>query len=123
MTTGYGRSVLLRVAGVVTSIAIWLGLIVFALDNFDGGLPRSEGLGGGWPFWIGALVIIGAVAFSLGRSGRPGWGAFLLGLLIPEVAFLVNRLVMTEISWVFWVVVALLVLVPFPSRRRAEVAT
>lgn len=73
MNSGYGRSVILRVAGAVVSIAIWLGLIVFALDNLDTGLPDSEGLGGGWPFWIAAGVIIGIVALFLSRyPGSPG---------------------------------------------------
>jgi hypothetical protein len=120
MTTGYGRSVVLRIAGAVTSIAIWLGLIVFALDNFDNGLPRSEGLGGGWPFWIGALVIIVVVSYSLSRSPRrPGWGSFFLGLLIPEVAFFINRLFTTEISLIFLFAVAVLALLPLPGRRAA----
>ncbi|CAN5249938.1 hypothetical protein BH18ACT5_BH18ACT5_15310 [soil metagenome] len=48
---------ILRAAGAVVSIAIWLGLIVFALDNLDTGLPDSEGLGGGWPFWIAAGLV------------------------------------------------------------------
>jgi hypothetical protein len=107
----------------VTSIAFWLGLIVFALDNFDTGLPDSEGLGGGWPFWIGALVIIAVVAFSLARSGRRGWGSFLLGLLIPEVAFVINRLFTVDVSAIFLVVVAILVLVPLPSRGRPATAS
>ena len=115
---------ILRIAGAVVSIAVWLGLIVFALDNFDNGLPDSEGLGGGWPFWIGAVVIVGVVAFFLGRSpGAPGWGSFLIGLLIPEVAFFINRLFTTEISIIFLIAVAILVLIPLPSRRTQAVPT
>lgn len=113
----YGRSIGLRVAGVLASISAWLGLIVFALDNLDTGLPRSEGLGGGWPFFLIALAIVAGVAWFLRRSpGRPGWGTFLLGVLIPEVAFFVNRLFTTEISFVFWVAVVLLALIPLATR-------
>ena len=122
MNSGYGRSVILRIAGAVASIATWLGLIVFALDNLDTGLPDSEGLGGGWPFWIAAVVIIGFVALFLRRyPGSPGWGSFLIGLLIPEIAFFINRLFATEVSSLFLIFVIALALVPLPGRRREKV--
>jgi hypothetical protein len=112
------KSVLLRAAGTVTAIAVWLGLIVVALNNLDTGLPRSEGLSG-WPFFLVAAAIVVLVAVALSRSpGPPGWLHFVLGLLIPEVAFLINRLFATEIGAAFWIAVAILVLIPLPTRAR-----
>ena len=118
MANTYARSVVLRAAGAIVAIAFWLGLLVLALNNLDTGLPDSEGLAGGWPFWVGALVVVVIVAIYLRRSGGPGWGFFILGLLIPEVAFFLNRLVATELSAWFWILVAVLVAVPLPARRR-----
>lgn len=69
------------------------------------------------------MAVVVVLALFLRRSpGSPGWGAFLLGLLIPEVAFFINRLFTTEISIIFLVAVAVLVLIPMPSRRPAAVA-
>jgi hypothetical protein len=116
MSSGYVRSVVLRAAGALVSIALWLGLIVVALSNLDTGLPSQEG--GAWPFFAAALVITVIVVLGLRRGdGGPGWGSFILGLLIPEVAFFINRLVTTEVSAVFWIVAALLILVPLPARK------
>lgn len=124
MKSGYGRSVILRVADAAVSIAIWLGLIVFALDNLDTGLPDSEGLGGGWPFWIADGLIVGIVALFLSRyPGSPGWGTFLIGLLISEIVFFINRLLATEVSIAFLIFVIALALVPLPGRRRENVET
>ncbi|HJU81381.1 MAG TPA: hypothetical protein VJ796_06495 [Acidimicrobiia bacterium] len=107
---------LLRLAGSLASVAFWLGLVVVALNNLDTGLPRSEGLGG-WPFFLVAVAITVAVAVYLSRRpGKPGWLHFIVGLLIPEVAFLVNRLLATEIGAIFWLAVAVLILIPLPGR-------
>ncbi len=112
------RSVLLRAAGAVAAIAFWLGLVVVALNNLDTGLPRSEGLGG-WPFFLMALAITVAVAVYLSRRPeKPGWLHFVVGLLIPEVAFFLNRLFSIEIGVVFWIIVAVLILIPLPSRTQ-----
>lgn len=112
------RSVLLRAAGALAAIAFWLGLVVVALNTLDTGLPRSEGLGG-WPFFLVALAITAAIAVYLSRRpGKPGWLHFILGLLIPEVAFFVNRLFATEIGPVFWIAVALLILIPLDKFGR-----
>lgn len=120
----YARSVFLRAAGAVVAISIWLGVIVFALAKLDTGLPASEGLANGWPFWILAVLITVVVALWLRRtSARPGWGHFGLGLLIPEVAFLVNRLVTVEVSVVFWLTTLVLVLLPLPVRPEAAAAS
>ena len=114
------RSVLLRMAGAVAAIAFWLGLVIVALNTLDTGLPRSEGLGG-WPFFLVTLAITVAVAIYLRRRpGKPGWLHFAIGLLIPEVAFFLNRLFSVEISAVFWLALALLVLIPLPGRRILE---
>jgi hypothetical protein len=116
------RSVLLRVAGVLAAIAFWLGLVVVALNTLDTGLPRSEGLGG-WPFFLVALAITVAVALYLSRRpGKPGWLHFIFGLLIPEVAFVLNRLFATEIGVIFWITVVVLILIPLPGRTRAPSA-
>jgi hypothetical protein len=116
MSPGYVRSVVLRAAGALVSVALWLGLIVVAISNLDTGLPAQEG--GGWPFFAAALVLTVIVALALRRgSGGPGWGSFVLGLLIPEVAFFINRLVSTEVSAVFWIAAAVLILVPLPTRK------
>ncbi len=99
----------------MAAIAFWLGLVVVALNNLDTGLPQSEGLGG-WPFFLVALAITGVVAVYLSRRPRkPGWLHFIIGLLIPEVAFFLNRLFVPEISVVFWMAVAALILIPLPS--------
>lgn len=124
MQNGYVRSVLLRAAGAVVAVAAWLGIIVLALNNLDTGLPASEGLAGGWPFWLAALIVTVIVARYLGRNpGRPGWLHFVIGLFIPEVAFAINRLASTEVSALFWMVVAALVVIPLPARREAPAAT
>jgi hypothetical protein len=114
------RSALLRLAGAVAAIAFWLGLVIVALNTLDTGLPRSEGLGG-WPFFLLALAIAVAVGIYLWkRPGKPGWLHFAIGLLIPEVAFFLNRLFSVEISAVFWVALAVLVLIPLSGRRIVE---
>jgi hypothetical protein len=118
MSPGYGRSVLLRIAGALASIALWLAVIVFALDNLDTGLPTSEGLNQGWPFLIAGIAIVVVVALWLRHAAPgPGWGSFLLGLLIPELAFAINRLVSTEIGTVFWIAAAVMTVVPLPKRK------
>ncbi|HEX5672089.1 MAG TPA: hypothetical protein VFY46_05140 [Acidimicrobiia bacterium] len=119
--SNYPRSVLLRLAGALVSIALWLGLILLALANMDiGGLTVPEGLRAGWPFWVGAAVLILIVFLTLRRAAPgPGWGTFLIGLVIPEVAFFINRLAATEIGMVFWIATAALILVPLPSRKAA----
>jgi hypothetical protein len=108
-------------AGAVVAIAFWLGLIVIALNNLDTGLPDTEGMPG-WLFWLIGLGIVAGVALYLRRSGGPGWGAFLAGVLFPEVAYLVNRLVTTEISVLFWILVAALVVIPLPGSSTGRIA-
>lgn len=123
--SNYPRSVLLRLAGALVSIAFWLGLILLALASMDiGGLTVPEGLRAGWPFWVGVVVVIVIVFLALRRAAPgPGWGTFLIGLVIPEVAFFINRLATTEIGMVFWIATAGLILVPLPRRKAAVAAT
>jgi hypothetical protein len=122
--SNYPRSVLLRLAGALVSIAFWLGLIVLALANMDmGGLTVPEGLRAGWPFWVGVVVVIVIVFLALRRAAPgPGWGTFLIGLVIPEVAFFINRLAATEVGMVFWIATAVLILIPLPIRKAAVAA-
>jgi hypothetical protein len=122
--SNYPRSVLLRLAGALVSIAFWLGLILLALANMDiGGLTVPEGLKAGWPFWAGVVVVVAIVFLALRRAAPgPGWGTFLIGLVIPEVAFFINRLAATEIGIVFWIATAALILIPLPSRKAAVTA-
>lgn len=123
--SNYPRSVLLRLAGALVSIAFWLGLILLALASMDiGGLTVPEGLRAGWPFWVGVVVFIVIVFLALRRAAPgPGWGTFLIGLVIPEVAFFINRLATTEIGTVFWIATAGLILVPLPRRKAAVAVT
>lgn len=123
--SNYPRSVLLRLAGALVSIAFWLGLILLALASMDiGGLTVPEGLRAGWPFWVGVVVFIVIVFLALRRAAPgPGWGTFLIGLVIPEVAFFINRLATTEIGMVFWIATAGLILVPLPRRKAAVAVT
>lgn len=118
------RSVLLRFAGAIVSIALWLGLIVLALSGMDSGVNVPEGLQAGWPLWLGAAVVTLVVVVALRRAALgPGWGSFVIGLLIPEVAFAINRITATEVGTVFWIATAVLILVPLPGRKTAVAAT
>jgi hypothetical protein len=68
-------------------------------------------------------VVTVIVFLALRRAAPgPGWGTFLIGLVIPEVAFFINRLAATEIGMVFWIATAALILIPLPSRKAAVAA-
>lgn len=124
MASGYMRSVLLRFAGAVVSIALWLGLIVLVLTGMDSGVSVPEGLRAGWPLWLGAAVVTLVVVVALRRAAPgPGWGSFVIGLVIPEVAFAINRIAAIEVGPVFWIATAVLILVPLPGRKTAVAAT
>ena len=92
-------------------------MIVVALANLDTGLPRAD-LSSGWPFLVVAIVLIFGTGFYLARKpGKPGWLHFVFGLLIPEIAFAVNRLFAVEVSWIFWLTLLILIVSPIPIRR------
>jgi hypothetical protein len=117
------RSVLLRFAGAVVSIALWLGLIVLVLTGMDSGVSVPEGLRAGWPLWLGAAVVTLVVVVARRAAPGPGWGSFVIGLVIPEVAFAINRIAAIEVGPVFWIATAVLILVPLPGRKTAVAAT
>ena len=112
---GYPRSVLFRFLGAVAGMALWLGLIVLALTNFDTPAGLPEELSATWPFWLAAIAVTVGVFFALRRLGPgPGWGAFALGVIAPFLGLLLNA--QTGDPMWFWLVVAAIVLVPLPRR-------
>lgn len=116
---GYPRSVLFRFLGVITGLALFLGLIVLALTNFDTPAGLPEEFQATWPFWLVALLITVGVFVALRRLGPgPGWGAFALGIVASFLALMLNART-GDAMW-FWIVLAVVVLVPLPSRRTAE---
>ncbi|HUG32955.1 MAG TPA: hypothetical protein VMM14_08685 [Acidimicrobiia bacterium] len=111
----YLRSVLLRIAGVVAGGAVWLGLIVLALANFDTPVGFTEELEATWPFWLTALVVTGLVFSLLRRAGAgPGWGSFAIGVIAPFFGLLANASLGDGGGLWFWLPIAVLVLVPLP---------
>jgi hypothetical protein len=113
--SSYLRSVLVRLAGAVAGAAIWFGLIVLALSNFDSPVGFPEEFEATWPFWLTALVVTGLVFWGLRRAGPgPGWGVFAIGVVVPFVGLIVNARVGTGGGWGFWIPIAFFVLVPIP---------
>jgi hypothetical protein len=114
--SNYPRSVLFRLAGAIAGAGLWLGLIVYALANFDSPAGLPEELQATWPFWLVTLVVTVAVFLIRRRLGPgPGWGAFLLGSVAPFIGLLLNAR-MTENGgaiW-FWIPIAVIVLIPLP---------
>lgn len=116
---GYLRSVIFRFIGAIAGMALWLGLIVLALTNFDTPAGLPEEIRATWPFWLVTILVTVAVFFALRRLGPgPGWGAFALGVIAPFLGLLLNA--QTGNAMWFWLVVAFIVLVPLPSRRPVE---
>ena len=117
--SSYHRSVLFRLAGAIAGAAVWIGLIVLALANFDTPVGPSEELRATWPFWVIALAVTLAVFFFRRRLGPgPGWGAFALGFIAPFLGLLINANVGGGGGLWFWLPVALIVLLPLPSFGR-----
>lgn len=116
---GYTRSVLFRFSGAIAGMALWLGLIVLALTNFDTPAGLPEEFRATWPFWLVAILITVGVFLALRRLGPgPGWGAFAVGVVGPFLGLLLNA--QTGNPMWFWLVVGFIVLVPLPRRRPTE---
>lgn len=116
---GYPRSVLFKFLGVVAGLALFFGLIVLALTNFDTPAGLPEEFRATWPFWLVSLAVVVGVFVSLRRLGPgPGWGAFVIGVGAAFLALMINA--RTGNPMWFWVVLAAAVLVPLPNRRPVE---
>jgi len=113
--TQYPRSVLFRLAGAIAGAAVWIGLIVLALANFDTPAGLPEEWRATWPFWLVALAVTATVFVVRRRLGPgPGWGAFAIGAVAPFTGLLINaRLGDGGGRW-FWLPILLIVLVPLP---------
>ena len=117
--TKYVRSVLVRFAGAMAGAAIWLGLIVLALANFDQPVGFVEDLEATWVFWVIALAIVFIVLFALRRAEPgPSWGSFAIGFIAPLIGLILNANVGSGGGWWFWLPVLALVFVPRPGTRR-----
>jgi len=121
--SNYPRSVLFRLAGGFAGAALWLGLIVLALTNFDGPAGLPEELQATWPFWVVAVVITVGVFIVRRRLGPgPGWGAFALGVVAPFVGLILNANTGGGGGLWFWIPVLLMVFVPIPRIAAREPA-
>lgn len=111
----YARSVLFRLAGALAGAALWLGLIVLALANFDTPTGLPEELRATWPFWLVALVIAVGTFLVRRRLGPgPGWGAFAIGVVAPFVGLIFNANFGGGGGFWFWLPVLVIILVPLP---------
>jgi hypothetical protein len=116
---GYGRSLVLRLAGALTAAAIFFGMILYGLANMDAGVDLPTALQEGWMFWVAAAVILLLVILGLRRAGPgPGWGHYAIGFFAFPIAFAAGRIFDSGSdaisSLVFWIVLAVLILVPLP---------
>ena len=119
--SNYPRSVLFRLAGAFAGAALWLGLIVLALTNFDTPAGLPEELQATWPFWLVAIVITVAVFLVRRRLGPgPGWGAFAIGAVAPFVGLVLNANMGGGGGLWFWIPVLFMVFVPLPRFRANE---
>lgn len=115
----YPRSVVFRVLGVVAGGAIWFGLIVLALANFDTPVGFPEEMKVVWPFLLVALALIVSTFFVRRRLGPgAGWGAFMMGVMAPFVGLVANAN-LGDGGWLwFWVPILVVVLLPWPKFRQ-----
>lgn len=117
----YLRSVAFRVAGGVAGVAIWFGLIVLALTNFDTPAGFPEDLRATWPFWLVAAVVVGATYLVRRRLGAgPGWGMFALGMVAPFLGLLINARFGDGGGLLFWLPILIILLVPIPALGRGN---
>jgi len=120
----YPRSVLFRLAGAFAGAALWLGLIVLALTNFDTPAGLPEELQATWPFWLVAVLTTGGVFLVRGRLGPgPGWGAFAIGVVAPFVGLILNANMGGGGGLFFWIPVLVMVFVPLPRTGARDPAT
>lgn len=118
----YLRSVGFRLAGAVAGGALWVGLIVWALANFDSPVGLPDSLQATWPFWvIAGLIAVGTYLVRRRLGPGPGWGMFFIGVFAPFVGLSLNARVGDGALW-FWLAVAIVILIPIPSRRRGDAA-
>lgn len=111
---GYPRSVLFRFLGALAGVALFLGLIVLALANFDTPAGVPEEFNATWPFWLVVVLVTGAVFLLRRRLGRgPGWGAFVIGVAGSFLALIVNA--RTGNALWFWLILAAMILIPYPT--------
>lgn len=114
--TQYPRSVLFRLAGAIAGAALWIGLIVLALANFDTPAGLPEEWRATWPFWLVALAVTVTVFVVRRRLGPgPGWGAFAIGAVAPFIGLLINARLGGGGGLWFWLPILLIVLVPLPA--------
>ncbi|HEX6221929.1 MAG TPA: hypothetical protein VF115_12615 [Acidimicrobiia bacterium] len=111
----YTRTLLFRIAGAFAGAALWLGLIVLALANFDTPVGFPEELQATWPFWLVAIVITVGVFLARRRLGPgPGWGAFAIGVIAPFVGLIFNANFGGGGGLWFWLPVLVIIFVPLP---------
>lgn len=120
--SSYPRSVLFRLAGAFAGAALWFGLIVLALANFDSPVGLPEELRATWPFWLVAILVTSGVYLVRRRLGPgPGWGAFAIGVVAPFIGLILNANMGGGGGLMFWLPVLALVLVPLPRMRGESV--
>ena len=113
---GYLRSVIFRFMGALTGAALFIGLIVLALTNFDTPAEPPEEFSATWPFLLVVVLVTGGAFFLRRRLGSgPGWGAFAVGVVGAFVALFANART-DNVIW-FWLILAAIILVPYPTKR------
>ena len=116
LVSTYPRSILFRLAGAFAGAALWLGLIVLALTNFDTPAGFPEELQATWPFWLVAVLITVVVFLVRRRLGPgPGWGAFAIGVVAPFAGLILNANVGGGGGLWFWIPILVMVFVPLPG--------
>jgi len=117
---GYSRSVLFRFLGALAGGALFLGLIVLALTNFDTPAGLPEEFNATWPFWLVVLLVTGGVFLLRRRLGRgPGWSAYAMGVVGSFLALIVNA--RTGNALWFWLILAAVILIPYPTPSASAV--
>jgi hypothetical protein len=114
---------LFRLAGAFAGAALWLGLIVLALTNFDTPAGVPEELEATWPFWLVAVLMTVGVFLVRRRLGPgPGWGAFGIGVIAPFIGLILNANMGGGGGVLFWIPILVLILIPLPRFGPKETA-